>query len=271
MVDRIADHTWGLWSAIQAFFTRILTKRSLYFDSGQVTDSASLETALLDVQSDAQKISTICVRKTDIHTIPQSIAHFQNLTSLDLSYNCIQELPWSIIYLRQLHQLNLSHNEMCSVPHTIGYLVNLRYLNLDCNKLKMLPQCLLKLTSLKTVTVNGNPLISPSQKICSQGTKAILNALGSLNHRRDMWHSWTPNVNGQGLGVRHPPLLTEICLECILTYDVDFLLSAATPPRLKTELLNYQEVQNSRIHVMKCSECRKFFSNRHFFDMHMCK
>lgn len=74
------------------------------------------------------------LRENKIKTLPHTIGHLINLTTLDLGFNHLEHLPETIGNCTQLTTLDLQHNELIELPDTIGNLKLLTRLGIKYKK-----------------------------------------------------------------------------------------------------------------------------------------
>ncbi|MGH3912266.1 MAG: COR domain-containing protein [Pseudonocardiaceae bacterium] len=94
-----------------------------------------------------------------------------NQSYLDLSYLQLTTLPPSLTHLTNLTTLYLHGNQLTALPEGLANLTNF---TLDFNQLTALPDWLADLTTLEYLSVEGNPLASPPPEIVAGGTESIL-------------------------------------------------------------------------------------------------
>lgn len=117
---------------------------------------------LQQLRSQLQEL--ICIRCTD--TIKSIITDcgkdqthgfiWNELKTIDFSYNTLKEIDCSLEFAPWLQILNLSHNQITSV-HAVRYLPNLKILNLGYNRLVYIPQFHLdSVKHLQTLILTNN-------------------------------------------------------------------------------------------------------------------
>ena len=111
---------------------------------------------------DYDKVTKISLKSfygKKIDEVPMYIGFFDNLESLNLSWNQFTMLPDSIGYLVKLKSLDLSFNSLRELPESIKFLVNLQSLILSYSGLTRLPESigsLVKLKLLHLMSVNSH-------------------------------------------------------------------------------------------------------------------
>ncbi|XP_071453718.1 protein flightless-1 [Hetaerina americana] len=91
--------------------------------------------------------------------VPPDLFRPDELSSLDLSHNCLREVPEGLDRARSLLVLNLSHNKIENIPNSLFvHLSDLLYLDLGHNCLETLPPQTRRLGNLHTLVLNHNPL-----------------------------------------------------------------------------------------------------------------
>ncbi|XP_046402839.1 protein flightless-1 [Ischnura elegans] len=91
--------------------------------------------------------------------VPPDLFRPDELSSLDLSHNCLREVPEGLDRARSLLVLNLSHNKIENIPNSLFvHLSDLLYLDLGHNCLETLPPQTRRLANLHTLVLNHNPL-----------------------------------------------------------------------------------------------------------------
>lgn len=111
----------------------------------------------LNNPKEVKKMSLLSQR---LQELPPEIGDFENLESLDLSYNKFKTLPSKIGNLKKLKKLNLDENRLNKLPPEIGLLNNLESLALIRNGLQELPPEIGNLSKLKTLYLAYNELNS---------------------------------------------------------------------------------------------------------------
>uniref|UniRef100_A0A8C5D8W1 PX domain-containing protein n=1 Tax=Gouania willdenowi TaxID=441366 RepID=A0A8C5D8W1_GOUWI len=82
---------------------------------------------------------------------------WRNLTTLDLSHNCIGSIDSSVKLIRKVEFLDLSYNQLSSVEN-LQYLFNLVHVDLSYNSLRVLEAAHTRLGNIKTLNLAGNQL-----------------------------------------------------------------------------------------------------------------
>ena len=134
--------------------------------------------------SQNKSIEELILHNNRFSTITEEFSRFENLHSLDLSYNdklsikqvfevtknckqlntidlsfCqLRELPKSIGDQKKLFELYLSHNRLSRIPGEIGLLEQLELVDLSFNELTELPEQFGDLQSLEYLLLGNNPL-----------------------------------------------------------------------------------------------------------------
>ena len=90
--------------------------------------------------------------------VPLTETKFENLKTLDLSYNSIQHLPDSITNLLLLKELYVHHNSLRYIPEEIGQLRHLTKLHINDNKLEVLPSSITSCIKLRELMMQNNCL-----------------------------------------------------------------------------------------------------------------
>ncbi|XP_013870780.1 nischarin [Austrofundulus limnaeus] len=82
---------------------------------------------------------------------------WRNLTTLDLSHNCISSIDGSVKLIRKVEFLDLSYNQLSSVDN-LQHLYNLVHVDLSYNSLRVLEAAHTRLGNIKTLSLAGNQL-----------------------------------------------------------------------------------------------------------------
>lgn len=243
---------------------------SLDLNSFNVQNDSQLFEILESLQ-EKQNVRYLHLHSTDVKTLPASIGAFENLTELHLSNNKIEFIPWSILLLKKLTIFDLSNNKVQHLPTVICYLPKLVELNLKNNNLTKLPTELLNLPKILIIKVEGNDsLKSPPLSVCAQGKDKIFKMLQNRLKRTNLWGNWKPYY--QENGPNHMRSLVEMCIDCILISDVDFLSASHIPPVMKNYISDVEKMDQHGLlpRLKKCSNCGHYFSKAEFFDNHDC-
>uniref|UniRef100_A0A4W6C579 Nischarin n=1 Tax=Lates calcarifer TaxID=8187 RepID=A0A4W6C579_LATCA len=82
---------------------------------------------------------------------------WRNLTTLDMSHNCISAIDSSVKLIRKVEFLDLSYNQLSSVEN-LQHLYNLVHVDLSYNSLRVLEAAHTRLGNIKTLSLAGNQL-----------------------------------------------------------------------------------------------------------------
>ncbi|XP_040890153.1 nischarin isoform X2 [Toxotes jaculatrix] len=82
---------------------------------------------------------------------------WRNLTTLDMSHNCIGTIDSSVKLIRKVEFLDLSYNQLSSVEN-LQHLYNLVHVDLSYNNLRVLEAAHTRLGNIKTLSLAGNQL-----------------------------------------------------------------------------------------------------------------
>ncbi len=82
-----------------------------------------------------ERVRKVNVRGQDLTALPESLAQFRNVRSLDASHNALTNLPKSFRQLEALQHLDLRFNQLREVPDVLFDLPNLKFLNVQNNPL----------------------------------------------------------------------------------------------------------------------------------------
>ncbi|KAG8007179.1 Nischarin [Nibea albiflora] len=82
---------------------------------------------------------------------------WRNLTTLDMSHNCISIIDSSVKLIPKVEFLDLSYNQLCTVEN-LQHLYNLVHVDLSYNSLRVLEAAHTRLGNIKTLSLAGNQL-----------------------------------------------------------------------------------------------------------------
>uniref|UniRef100_A0A669F3I6 Nischarin n=1 Tax=Oreochromis niloticus TaxID=8128 RepID=A0A669F3I6_ORENI len=82
---------------------------------------------------------------------------WRNLTTLDMSHNCINSIDSSVKLMPKVEFLDLSYNQLSSVEN-LQHLYNLVHVDLSYNNLRVLEAAHTRLGNIKTLSLAGNQL-----------------------------------------------------------------------------------------------------------------
>ena len=99
------------------------------------------------------------MHNNNISDLPKEIGNLENLSVLNLSFNCLTRLPDEICQLN-LVELHSSGNQLQQLPENIGKLDRLCQLDLSDNKLQILPTSISELKCLQKLNLSKNQFIS---------------------------------------------------------------------------------------------------------------
>ncbi|XP_035461728.2 leucine-rich repeat-containing protein 27-like isoform X2 [Scophthalmus maximus] len=131
-------------------------------------------------------IETLCLSKTELKCVPESIFKNSTLKYLYLKGNQISSIPSPLfISLPNLQWLDLRNNLIPSLPAEIGSHRSLKTLLLEGNPISELPPELGNVITLKGLNLRNCPLSFPPQDIVDQGVQVILQCLrGAMAERQ---------------------------------------------------------------------------------------
>lgn len=178
-----------------------------------------------------------------VEELPESLGLLFHLEVLLLSHNRLQALPASLTQLDKLEKLDISHNQLQELPADLGTMPALAKLNVCHNKtLRTLPSSLGRSQVLSVLIARHNRLEEPPQKVCNEGSAAILKYLreqSNLANGHDVGAGPVnvfPRVRGNQLPFSAPNPHSAMA-EYIQTQTN----TTNTPSRVKTPLLLPQD------------------------------
>ncbi|XP_023134144.2 leucine-rich repeat-containing protein 27 [Amphiprion ocellaris] len=128
---------------------------------------------------------TLCLSRSNLKQVPDSILKNTTLKHLSLEGNQISSIPDSMfISLPNLQWLDLRKNQIVSLPAEIGSHRSLKTLLLEGNPLSELPPELGNVITLKGLNLRDCPIRFPPQDIVHQGLQSILHYLRSTMAKR---------------------------------------------------------------------------------------
>lgn len=105
------------------------------------------------------RLKTLDCRKAfELSTVPREIGCLSSLTSLDLSFTCIECLPDEICRLSDLTYFSAAVTGIRNLPSDIGDLTSLRVLDVHLTRLTSLPDRICDIPSLEEVNVSYCPI-----------------------------------------------------------------------------------------------------------------
>lgn len=108
----------------------------------------------------AKELQTLNLSDNILHSLPDSFATFQALTSLVLDNNRFTEFPEEVCLLRNLEVLSVSKTEISEISPNIVDLDKLKKLALDSNDLQEIPKCLVLMKTLEVLQLSNNRIQS---------------------------------------------------------------------------------------------------------------
>ncbi|XP_018534849.1 LOW QUALITY PROTEIN: leucine-rich repeat-containing protein 27 [Lates calcarifer] len=128
---------------------------------------------------------TVCLSRTQLKHVSQSILKNSTLKYLYLEGNQISSIPDSLfISLPSLQWLDLRNNQIVSLPAEIGSHRSLKALLLEGNPISELPPELGNVITLKGLNLRNCPITFPPPDIVHQGLQSILQYLRSAMAQR---------------------------------------------------------------------------------------
>lgn len=147
------------------FLSIILILLSTVNTHAQVFDYKALDTLPELTLEQALKKDPLIVYKLNLKKeklidLPESIAQFKNLQSLDISKNKLKHFPSIIFKFEYLQKLDVSDNKIELVPGEIGNLIYLKEFSANQTEIATLPAEIGKLKKLSYLDVWGSNLAS---------------------------------------------------------------------------------------------------------------
>ncbi|XP_068718826.1 uncharacterized protein [Montipora capricornis] len=139
-------------------------------------------------------LSFIDVSHNLLTKLPESIGYLFHLKTLLLNNNMLQELPNTFSLLARLEKVDLSHNQLKCLPQSMGMMESLQSVNVSYNELDGLPLTLGQSKTLKLILAIFNKCTCPPQRICNQGSDAVLAYLRNENPKEQ-----EPNIVKRGI------------------------------------------------------------------------
>lgn len=122
----------------------------------------TLEQALT---KDPLTVYRLKLRKEKLVDLPEQIAQFKNLQSLDVSKNKLNHFPAIILRFEYLQKLDVSDNKIELIPAEIGKLIHLKEFSANQTEISTLPVEISQLKELKYLDVWGSNLASFPEEI----------------------------------------------------------------------------------------------------------
>ncbi|XP_037638576.1 leucine-rich repeat-containing protein 27-like [Sebastes umbrosus] len=128
---------------------------------------------------------TLCLRRTQLKYVDESILKNSSLKYLYLEGNQISSIPDSMfIRLPNLLWLDLRNNQIASLPAEIGLHRSLKTILLEGNPISELPLELGNVITLNGLNLRNCPITSPPPDTVNQGLQSILQYLRSAMAER---------------------------------------------------------------------------------------
>ncbi|XP_073338682.1 leucine-rich repeat-containing protein 27-like [Pagrus major] len=136
---------------------------------------------------------TLCLSRTELKHVTDSIVNNSSLKYLYLEGNQISSIPGSLfISLPNLLWLDLRNNQIASLPAEIGLHRSLKTLLLEGNPISELPEELGNVITLKGLNLRNCPITFPPQDIMNQGLQSVLQYLRRAMAQRPVSTRNTP-------------------------------------------------------------------------------
>lgn len=100
----------------------------------------------------------ISFEKLKLDKLPNELADFTNLRTLNLKKNKLTELPDYFRNFKQLTSINIEKNELQAFPLQFCQLINLEEIIIGRNQISSLPACIERLKNLKHLDLYDNPI-----------------------------------------------------------------------------------------------------------------
>ncbi|XP_047206958.1 leucine-rich repeat-containing protein 27-like [Girardinichthys multiradiatus] len=129
----------------------------------------------------------VCLRRSNLTCVPDSVLKSSLLTYLCLEGNQISSIPGSMFCsLPQLQWLDLRKNLITSLPADIGSHRSLRHLLLEANPISELPAELGNVITLRGLSLRDCPIHFPPKEVLHQGCRSILHHLRTVLAQREV-------------------------------------------------------------------------------------
>ena len=136
-------------------------------DSDSTGKTLDLSYLMLDAQvlnehfecaTSPEQVETLLLHQNRLTQLPESVARFANLATLDVSNCGLARLPDFVAELGQLVSLSAKNNGLSNdgLPKSFEGLPGLRELNLSGNRLTEFPEQVLDLPGLRYLYLGGN-------------------------------------------------------------------------------------------------------------------
>ena len=116
----------------------------------------------------------------DINKVPRSVAHYQNISVLDLSHGVCARRPVDFALLSQLTSVNLTNNQLTDIPEGLEECHRLESLNMGYNPLEESPSFPESWKRLKSLSLNRCGLTAISATITALTALLFLNLEDNL-------------------------------------------------------------------------------------------
>ncbi|KAK5605203.1 hypothetical protein CRENBAI_021371 [Crenichthys baileyi] len=129
----------------------------------------------------------VCLRRSNLTCVPDSVVKNSLLTYLCLEGNQISSIPGSMFCsLPRLQWLDLRKNLITSLPADIGSHRSLRHLLLEANPISELPAELGNVITLRGLSLRDCPIHFPPKEVLHQGCRSILQYLRTVLAQREV-------------------------------------------------------------------------------------
>jgi len=151
-------------------------RRSTSSSSQKIQQYAAASAQELFPQPDpSDSLVGIDMSNMGLHTISETVGNFRCIRTLLVSNNNLTRLPPVICTnLVHLTHMDFSYNRISSIPPEVEDLRCLETLIMNHNLLNEIPRELGRLWKLQTLSVTGNPIVSPPVQVLQQGTQSIV-------------------------------------------------------------------------------------------------
>jgi Leucine-rich repeat (LRR) protein len=233
------------------------------------------------VKGGMQKICELCTRFREARysnfmklanmgmpVLMDEITKYVNLTNLDLSHNSIVILKAEICTLTGIVCLNVSHNCISMIPNKISQLSSLESLLCAHNRISNFPESLGAIETLAELSLEGNPLESPSVMLAEKPFPIIKDYFEQLYKSRS---TRALNLRGKYLIEFHFEWEEQMMHMALQSIDLHNNMLSHIPPQISAfcghslvELqLDYNQLNNSIWGVVKDLILLTHFSSSH--------
>lgn len=137
----------------------------------------------------------ISFRKMKLESLPQELANFKQLKSLDASFNKLKTLPAFLADFKQLQEIDFSKNKFMAFPEVLTDIPSLKKISFNRNGITLIPEKIAALKELEYLDFWDNPISSFPQAFMELSNLKTIHAEG-IKYGPKFQQKWIDRLSG---------------------------------------------------------------------------